>query len=267
MIRAGAPQTSEPGASGRAHAASPQTHEGGRHHVTPLCAPSLELPRRELDAMTATQSREEPPAPARSRPAARRDHSTMAPGGEHMARARDCEESSLRGSEGISQGTVAQRRSRSQEPVMTHLREDRAQSPRRTTPEHSVTAPVRLSHSRTSRRSSPAAQRAEFLETPGGRYPRGPDLPQETTQFSHPIASMRAHSKLVTDTPREWSSVGERATIMPAGPKEQEPSPIVAMDLRTPADRPACMEPTPAHPLHRSPEDKVTFKTPGLPQA
>ena len=179
----------------------------------PLSCPFPRAPQ-ELDAVTATQSHEEPSALAGSRPAARRDHSTGTPGGEHIARAQD--ESPIQSSEGISRGTAAQRRSRSREPVLTHPCEDRPRS-----------------RSRTSRRSSPAAPRVEFLETPGGRYPRGPDLPQGTTQLSHPIASMRAPNKLITNTPRDWSSVGVCAITMPVGLKEQELSPLVPMDLRT----------------------------------
>ena len=86
------PQTSEPEAPGGAHAASPQAHGEGRYQETPLRAPSLEPPRRELDVASAAQSHEELLEPVRGRPGARRDHSTEAPGSEHMA--------STQGSEG-----------------------------------------------------------------------------------------------------------------------------------------------------------------------
>ena len=64
--------------------------------------------------------------------------------------------------------------------------------------------------------------------------------------LSLPTAGVGAPSKLVPDTPTEWSSVGERVATTPVGSRERELSHIVAMDLRTPADRPAGMVPTSA---------------------
>ena len=80
--------------------------------------------------------------------------------------------------------------------------------------------------------------------------------------FSFSMTSVRAPGKLVPETPREWSAVGERVATTPAGAQAQELSPIALVDLQTPADRPACMQPTPARPLYRTAEGEVAFRTP-----
>ena len=136
----------------------------------------------------------------------------------------------------------------SPEPTMNLLREGRVRS-----------------RSRTSRRDSPAAPRVGFLDTPGEGCLRASEQPQGTTPFSFSRTNTRAPGKITPGTPREWSAVGERIATTPAGPQAQELSPIAPVGLQTPADRPACMQPTPARPLYQVAEGKVTFKDPWPP--
>ena len=184
----------------------------------------------------------------RGRPGGRRDHSTETPGSKHPTGARSYEGGLIRDSELTSQRDAMQERSRSPEPTTSHPCEGRVRS-----------------RSRTSRRDSQAALRVRFLDTPGEGCLRASEPPQGTTPFSLSMTSVRAPGKLVPETIREWSAIGERVATTPAGPQAQELSPIAPVGLRTMADRPACMQPTPARPLYQAAEGEVAFRTPGQP--
>ena len=121
------------------------------------------------------------------------------------------------------------------------------------------------SRSRTSRRDSPAAPRLGFLDTAVAGRPRTSEQLQGATPFSFSRTDARGPSKIASGNPREWSTVGERIATTPAGPQARELSPIAPVGLQTPADRPACMRPTPARPLYQVAEGEVAFRTPGHP--
>ena len=103
------PQVSEPEPPRGARAASLRAQGEGRYQETPLCAPSLEPPRRELDVAATAQSREEPLESTRGRPGGRRDRSTEAPGREHPAGTQSTEGGLVRDSEQTSQRDMQER--------------------------------------------------------------------------------------------------------------------------------------------------------------
>ena len=238
-----APQVSESEALGRARTSSVRAPRESQYQETPLRAPPLEPPRRERDVVAT-----EPLETTRGRPRDRQDRGNETPGNRHPLSASAAEGGPVRDVEPTNRGDTMQGQSMPPESTMKHLRDSRTRS-----------------RSRTSRRDSPAAPRVGFLDAAVAGCPRTSEHLQGTTPFGSSGKDTRAPSKITSGNPREWSTIGERVAATPAGPQLRELSPIGPVGLQTPADRPACMQPTPVRPLYQIAEGEAAFRTPGHP--